>query len=204
MSDAAEKSIALTFDDGPSPENTPGLLDILTEYKVPASFCVLGSLIESNEYLLQRMLSLSCEIVNHSWNHEYLSKAPEEEIYENIRRTDDAIVRACGVRPRFFRPPYGASNEQLQSVLIRMEKAELLWNADPEDWKLRDTSQIISAVLDSAADGQIVIMHDIYAPTCAAASVIIPELLNRGYELKTVSELLKHRHPVPGRAYGHS
>ena len=124
MTASHSKNIALTFDDGPSPDNTPMLLDILSEYNVPASFCVLGSLIESNEALLKRMLSLNCEIINHSWNHEYLTKVPEEEIYDNIRRTDDAILRACGVRPRFFRPPYGASNECLQSVLKSREEKQ--------------------------------------------------------------------------------
>ncbi len=198
------KIIALTFDDGPSPDNTPMLLDILSEYNVPASFCVLGSLIESNEALLKRMLSLNCEIVNHSWNHEYLAKAPKEVIYDNIRRTDDAIFRACGVRPRFFRPPYGASNECLQSVLKSLEKIELLWNSDPEDWRLRDAQKVTSAVLDSVAGKEIIILHDIYTSTCMAAAVIIPELLHRGYELKTVSDLLKHKNPVPGKAYGHA
>lgn len=204
MTSSPAKKIALTFDDGPSPDNTPMLLDILSEYNVPASFCVLGSLIESNEALLKRMLSINCEIVNHSWNHEYLAKSPEEVIYDNIQRTDDAIFRACGVRPQYFRPPYGASNECLKSALKNLKKTGLLWNSDPEDWKLRDATKIASAVLDSVTDGGIIILHDIYTPTCMAAAVIIPELLQRGYELKTVSDLLKHRNPVPGKFYGHA
>ena len=203
MTALKEKTIALTFDDGPSPDTTPMLLDILSAYKVPASFCVLGSLVSTNEEILQRIVSLNCEIVNHSWNHENLTKYPEAEIEENIRRTDAEIFRACGVRTRFFRPPYGATNPPLMAVTQRLGKPQLLWMVDSEDWKLRNAPDIIPAVLHAADNKAIVLMHDIYRSSCEAAAVIIPELLKQGYELKTVSDLLKHRNPCPGQIYGH-
>ena len=107
---------------------------------------------------------------------------------------------AAGRHFTLLRPPYGAKNA---TVLRAIGKPAILWSIDTLDWKTKNSGSTINAVLNHVKDGDIILMHDIYSPTADASATIIPELVNRGYQLVTVTELANHRGGLQaGKVYG--
>ena len=129
---------------------------------------------------------MGCEIGNHTYNHTSLTKVEIPEIQNQISSTNIAVYNVIGVSPAVMRPPGGGYNDTVKSVV---GMPIILWSIDTLDWKTRNATSTQAAVLDHVRDGDIVLMHDLYSQTAEASKVIIPELINRGYQLVTVSEL---------------
>lgn len=200
--DPTRPMVALTFDDGPSSTETPKILAALESVGGRATFFVVGNRVPANAAVLQRAAADGCEIGNHTWNHETITKQSAEGLKNILNTTNDAVQNACGVRPVVMRPPGGAYNASSLAVVGDLGMSAYYWSIDPRDWKTRNAQSTIDAVLNNVKDGDIILMHDIYAATADAASVIIPELVNRGYQLVTVSEMAAARGGgVPGQIY---
>lgn len=182
--------IALTFDDGPSKLYTPRILDVLEEYNSVGTFFVLGSHVKDNKDTLIRMIENGHEIGNHSYNHKDITTMSDEELYKQIKGTDDLIRNATGYIPSIMRPPYGANSEEYNKKIF---KPIILWSIDTLDWENRNTEIIVNNILDNVKDGDIILMHDLYDSTAEAVEKVVPELINRGYQLVTVSELYEYR-----------
>lgn len=182
--------VALTFDDGPSPKNTPRILDALNRNDAKATFFVLGTEAKSNPEILRRMINEGHEIGNHSYDHKDLTKLSDEDIAYQIYHTQQIISDATGQTPALVRPPYGFFNVNL---LERAPFPFILWSVDTLDWKNRDSRIISDYILETVADGDVILLHDLYDSTAAAMEQVIPELIRRGYQLVTVSELAQYR-----------
>jgi peptidoglycan/xylan/chitin deacetylase (PgdA/CDA1 family) len=187
--DPAKPMLALTFDDGPS-SVTPRILDLLEQYNARATFCVIGNRVERYGDTIRRAAGLGCEIVGHSWDHKYLTKLSADQARENLRTTSEAIAAVTGAPQSLYRPPYGAVDDELQTVSAELGLSLLMWSVDPRDWQTRDPDAIYEHIADKAKDGAIIICHDIYDTTADAMERVIPMLLEKGYQLVTVSELL--------------
>ncbi len=112
------------------------------------------------------------------------------------------VFNASGVTPVVMRPCGGATNDAGMVVAGTISMPAILWSIDTLDWRTKDAESTISAVLDHVRDGDIILMHDLYTATADASDVVIPELVNRGYQLVTVSELSSYRGGLlPGRSY---
>ena len=193
--------IALTFDDGPS-DATMRVLDALEKVGAKATFFVVGERVAGHERELRRMAAGGFQIGNHTWSHELISRIPEEELRRTLGSTNEAVRNACDVLPAVMRPPGGVWSDAALAVLGEMGLPAVFWNVDPRDWETLDAQSTIEHVLDKAGDGRIVIMHDRYEPTADAVEVIAPELVSRGFELLTVSELARARGGMqPGTRY---
>lgn len=193
------KLLILTFDDGPSDEYTPRVLTALEKANARATFFMMGSKVAGREHLLRRMVHNGCEIGCHMWNHEFITGDPEV-IRDSLGRTREAIRAASGVSPVLMRPPGGVSSPESLELVSQMNLGIICWNVDPRDWDTLDTASTVEHVLANAADGKIVIMHDIYEPTARAAEILIPELVSQGYELVSVSEAAAARGGItPGK-----
>lgn len=189
-----QKVIALSFDDGPKKGTTDIILDALKNYDAHATFFVLGSMAEKNPELLTEMVNQGNEVGSHSWDHPHLTKMNDQKVKHQIDRTKSLIQNITGIEPTLFRPPYGSFDQSVCDLLGNAEVA--LWDIDTEDWKYRDKDHIVSTVMNNAADGRIVLMHDIYQTSAEAAVEIIHQLTSQGYKIVSVSELLeikKHR-----------
>ena len=195
--------IALTFDDGPMEGTTNLILDELEKHDANATFFVCGNQAKHYPALLKRQIDLGCEIGNHTYSHPALTSLNSEKMKEQISKTNEIVSQATGVTPSLVRPPYGSIN---QAVKNNLKARFILWDLDTLDWKTRNTEATIKAVLDGASDGQIVLMHDIHDPTAKAAKKIIPELINRGFYLATVSEMFEAKGYFleEGKAYNHA
>lgn len=202
-----DKVIALTFDDGPSLSITPQILDILEKHQVKATFFTVGyNLTESKTMSLRRALSLGCEIGNHSNTHpSSLADLSDEEILQEITEGNRRIAAlvGSGYVPTLLRPPGGHIDERVMDVLytggIRMHT--ILWNSDSRDWEFNKRWQdgelsfeeavegAVALILSEAANGGIVLMHDIKEITPDVLDRVIEKLTKMGYTFVTVSEL---------------
>lgn len=180
-----KKHIALTFDDGPS-SFTGRLLDCLEANQAKATFFMVGTEIEYFPEEVKRMEKLGCELGNHTYSHTDLTTLSPEEMTAQIAGTDELLLDLTGHGATVVRPPYGSVNS---SVKATIGTPMILWSIDTEDWKSQDPQQIVDIVLSQAADGSIVLMHDIFSTSVDAAEILIPELTKQGYELVTVHEL---------------
>ncbi|MBP1927275.1 peptidoglycan/xylan/chitin deacetylase (PgdA/CDA1 family) [Sedimentibacter acidaminivorans] len=198
--DPDQPMVAITFDDGPSQYYTPIILDVLKENDARATFFVLGNEVKKNKEILVRMIDEGNEIGNHSYNHKDLTSISDYELYQQIVGTDEFIEDITGIKPTVIRPPYGFVNDRISS---RIYKPIILWSLDTLDWQNRNTKKICSNILENVKDGDIVLMHDIYGTTADAVKIVVPELVKRGYQLVTVSELNQYRQAtmLPGHKY---
>lgn len=198
--DPSKPMIALTFDDGPRPGPTARILNQLEAYNARATFFVVGEFAAGQGALLNRMRAINCQIGNHTYSHPNLTTLSASGISSEITRTANIVYNATGTYPTVVRPPYGARN----ATVSKAANAPLiLWSVDTLDWQTRNTQMIVDHVLNTVRDGDIVLMHDLYDTTAAAAEILIPELIARGYQLVTVSELATYRNTtlVSGNAY---
>ncbi|MBJ8325951.1 polysaccharide deacetylase family protein [Streptococcus pacificus] len=186
IANQGRKVVALTFDDGPSAQTTPQVLDILAKYHIKATFYILGSHVAGNEAILQRMVASGHELGNHSWDHPALTSLTSEQIKWQIKSTNDAIANATGVTPKTVRPPYGDSNPQVaQDVGLPL----VFWTVDTRDWAERNTPSIMTNLKATLGSGGVVLMHDIHQTSVDALPTVIDYLISQGYEFVTISEL---------------
>lgn len=183
--------IAMTFDDGPHPQNTPRLLDILRARNVKATFYVIGRSVDLYPQIVRRTVAEGHEIGNHSYTHRLLSKLGDSELRQEMIRCHEAVGRAAGVRMRTMRPPYGGLLQR-QRELVHNEFGypTILWAVDPLDWKRPGPSVVTSRILSGTNAGSIVLAHDLHAQTVDAMPATIDGLLRRGFKFVTVSQLL--------------
>ncbi|MCL2401834.1 MAG: polysaccharide deacetylase family protein [Oscillospiraceae bacterium] len=200
--DTSRPMVALTFDDGPS-RYTDKILDLLEQHGGRATFMVLGNLIDGRRDALTRMVEMGSEVIGHSWDHRNLTKLSKTEIRAEITDTSAAISAVTGITWPMFRPPYGSYNDAVKAVAAELGYAIIYWSVDTLDWKHRDPDWVYKAVMNDVEDGSIVLLHDIHGTTAEAMIRVIPRLIEEGYQLVTVSELLYHRHGglEPGRVY---
>jgi peptidoglycan/xylan/chitin deacetylase (PgdA/CDA1 family) len=187
----AGMAVALTFDDGPSPDTAP-LLDALERAQAPATFFVLGREIAGREELLRREIRDGDAVGDHSWSHPRLAGGGSFA-EQQLSSTKQAIEKATGFTPCLFRAPYGDVSANLVGEAGGLGLTTIQWNVDPRDWSMPGTSTIVQRVTSAVRPGSIVIMHDGGGPreqTVEAVPRIVAALRARGYRFETVPALL--------------
>ena len=183
------KVIALTFDDGPNTTTTVQILDQLEKYNVTASFFVVGNNVnESTEPVVRRAYEMGCEINNHSKTHSYMNKMTAEEIRKEVQTTSDKVEAITGEPTKFFRPPYIAVNQTMYDSI----DLPFICGYGSNDWDAKvSVEDRAGKVLEQITDGSIILLHDSQGndKTVEALDILIPTLLEQGYEFVTVSEL---------------
>ena len=183
-----KKVIALTFDDGPS-IYTESVLNVLNEYNARATFFVIGSKVKYYSDTLINLLDSGNEIGNHTYNHKLLSKLNDDELLNQINKTQEIIKEYTGFTPTLFRPSYGSIKKSQKSMI---DLNIILWNVDTLDWKYKNSKVIANRALSKAKDGSIILMHDTHKRSVEDLKIILNELKDE-YEFVTISELLKIR-----------
>lgn len=192
-----DKVVALTFDDGPHPENTDKLLNILADNGAVATFFVLGENAERYPEVIERIYAGGNEIGTHSYSHADLMKLSLEDIMSNeYGKTNDVLEGIIGVRATIDRPPYGSMSDDRAAEIGR---EQILWSVDPEDWKdeYKSTSSLMDNIFNGTnsgvkvSDGAIILSHDIHATTVDAYDTIIKELKAQGYKFVTITQMMQ-------------
>ena len=187
--DKNKKMVALTYDDGPS-IYTPRVLKTLKENNAVATFFVVGNRVPTYSDTVKKAHDMGCEIGNHTYEHKSLPNLSETEVKRQISKTNKEVKKAIGEKPVIMRPTGGATNANVKQWV---GMPSIIWSVDTLDWKTRNADSTRRAVLNRVKDGDIVLMHDLYSATATASETIIPELVRRGYQLVTVSELAECR-----------
>lgn len=189
--------IALTFDDGPNPYYTPQVLNILEHYKVKATFFCMGRLVAAYPAIVQQEYEAGHVIGDHSWSHPYMPALSAPSVQLQIVPTADIIQTTIGVRPTFFRPPYGAMSVEVLTQASHLGMTTVLWNDEAKDWTRPGVTTIVQVILALAHNGAIILLHDgggDRSQTVAALPSIIEGLIKSGFQLVTMQQISKDLH----------
>lgn len=199
--DPTRPMVALTYDDGPAPA-TARVLDVLETHGARATFYMVGNRMNSYPDTVRRVAALGCEIGSHTWGHNYITGLGNQALHSNLNQFDSVLQKIAGVRSATMRPPGGFVNEASRQALADYGVPAIMWSIDTLDWKTRSAQATVNTVLSKVKDGSIILMHDLYGATADATAILVPELISRGYQLVTISELAACRGGMqPGHVY---
>jgi peptidoglycan-N-acetylglucosamine deacetylase len=190
------RSLALTFDDGPS-ESTPQILDLLARYNIPATFFQCGANVKRLPEIARAVAAAGHPIGNHTHTHPMLCFRPQPFIEEQLGLAQESIEEHAGVRPRWFRSPYGVRWFGLAPAQRRFGLTGVMWSVIGYDWKLK-AGAIVRRVAGGVSNGAIVCLHDgrelrvkpDTTETVEAVRRLVPLLLDQGYKFETIDRLL--------------
>ena len=182
--------VALTFDDGPRSSTTGPLLDGLELREAPATFFLVGSRIPGNEDLVRRMAAEGHQIGVHTYDHVSLQGLSRKDCDLQVGKTRALISGLLGEGNYWLRPPYGQIDRAAEGWC---GGPVVLWSVDPEDWRDDDVNRVVSAVVEHVSDGDIVLMHDLFASSSQAALQIVDALQAKGFCFVTVEQLMEAR-----------
>jgi peptidoglycan/xylan/chitin deacetylase (PgdA/CDA1 family) len=190
--------IAITFDDGPNPVQTPRLLKMLKERGIKATFFCCGQCVAQSPEVAKQIIEEGHEIGNHSWSHPLLTKMSEAAVKDQIDRTHNVITQTTGVTPTLLRPPYGAFTTRQRAWANGVWNYKIiLWDVDSLDWKHRNPAKTESIIMAETKKGSIILCHDIHKTTVDAMPATLDALIAKGFKFVTVTELIKmHHEPV--------
>ena len=189
-----EKWVALTFDDGPSGALTERLLDGLAARDVKATFFVCGYRVAEYPAALRRIAAEGHEIGLHSEKHDYMQKMDYEAVLDDLTRCRAEVAECCGTQARLFRPPGGLYSETVLRASSKLDLSLILWSVDPEDWRPGVSGRTVERrVTEQAADGAVILLHDLNRRTLDALPGMIRTLKERGFEVLTVSALAERQ-----------
>ena len=204
------RCIALTFDDGPSPQTTAALLDGLKERGAHATFFLIGEQIAGNEDLVRRMKDEGHQVGGHSYTHIRLDSADAAALAE-IQKTDETLRAILGDGEiqeglvweaamsaadgdYWLRPPWGFASDALKSAV---SVPLIYWTIDTMDWSVRNRDLVAHHIIENAKSGDIVLLHDPYDTSVEAALQTIDVLSEQGYEFVTLEELFSNAGVTP-------
>ncbi|ACK64853.1 polysaccharide deacetylase [Rippkaea orientalis PCC 8801] len=156
------KTVVLTFDDGPSPDYTPKILKKLAQYNIKATFFVVGHRVEHHCDLVRQIVDKGHELGNHTYSHRNLTQLSAKQQEQEIAKTQEAIRKCVGEThvPKWFRAPYGVQNQITFTILKKLNLSSVLWSVDTNDWRIQSTSQTIANDVIASHGKGIVLMHD--------------------------------------------
>ena len=181
------KELFLTFDDGPHPEYTPPVLDLLKAHGATATFFLIGNLIDSHPDVVRRIVDEGHQLGNHSWSHPFMSDLPIEEQMDEIARTDASLAAFDGHATHPFRPPCGVLPRNLLARFARTGRTIAFWSYDSHDYERLPAATLIGQVrADPPKAGDVVLMHDDNADTVELLAGLLPEWRAQGYAVRAM------------------
>lgn len=200
--DPTKPMVALTFDDGPL-KHSSNVLKALDAHGAKATFFVIGKNIEEFSNTLKRISDSGHQLAVHAWSHPKYTDISDSAIRSQIQRTADKIFEVTGQKATMMRTTYGHADRRVRRVIAEMGMPIILWRVDSKDWAHRSARRTTNTILGEVKNGDIVLCHDIWESTGQAMETVVPSLIQRGFQLVTVEELLSFRAEplVPGREY---
>lgn len=192
--DTQENKVAITFDvNWTDKEYLYDILDILDKYQVKATFFVMGKWIvypDSNLEKIKAIYERGHEIGNHSYSHQDFARVSKEKMIDEIRKTEDTIYQAIGVKTELFRFPSGSYNDTAINVVEELGYKSIHWDVDSVDWKQLGSDVEYNRVMKKVKSGSIILFHNNGKYTPGNLDRIIPELESYGYEFVKISDLI--------------
>jgi peptidoglycan/xylan/chitin deacetylase (PgdA/CDA1 family) len=183
------RTVCLSFDDGPHPEHTPRLLDVLDEHRVPATFFVIGQNAERYPKLIERIAAEGHDLGNHSYFHREPTETSPQALLEEVRRTAGLLREIIGRSTSLVRPPHGKVTAAKFWALWRAGQTVVLWNRDPKDFAC-ESAETLSAWFQRhpLAAGDLVLLHDNHPYAAEALPAVIRGARERQLAFGTASQ----------------
>ena len=195
-----QKIVALTFDDGPSPEWTPKILDELKKANIKATFFMIGHHVKKYPEVARRVAAEGHTIGNHTYAHSVIFYYTPEEVEEEIKYTELIVKEVTGQRTKFFRPPKAWIMNTMKDKVKSMGYEVILWSLNSKDWVTFDDKYMVRYILRNIRNGDILLFHDSggvfkteggnRCETVSAIPLLAEKLKERGFKFVTVDELL--------------
>ena len=196
--DESRREIAVTFDDGPHPKDTPQVLEKLAKHNILATFFLVGRYVEQYPALVKQIHQSGHQLGIHGFRHRPFSLEKPSTLQIQLERTRDAIANICGISPetiKDLRPPYGAFTSTTARRLTEWGYRLVLWNNMPPHW-MQPVSWTISQILDQVHPGSIIVLHDGHGHGTKVAQIldiIIPKLKTQGYGFVTIKQIRERK-----------
>ena len=186
-----EKTIAITFDDGPDKLKTPLILDILTKYGVKATFFFIGKNLTGNEQLVKQIYEEGHLIGNHSFSHSgWFDLFPARKIRSELLETDRLIKKITGRSPLFFRPPFGVVNPLVAKALKNMHWKAVCWDIRSLDTKGQRPEKTMHRIISTLKPGSVILLHDGTTFSGNYLGDLISKIRDAGYGIVSLDKLL--------------
>lgn len=185
------KAVAITFDDGPVAGRTDKILDVLHQHNAPAAFFCIGKRVDAHPQLVRRMHDAGHLIANHSYFHGVTFDLQwPASIHAELGATDEAIARAVGSRPVFFRPPYGVTNPMVASAVRRGRYTTVGWSVRSFDTVIGDRTRLLRRITRSLKGGDIILLHDHGKCTADILAELLNHISSLGLKIVRVDQLI--------------
>lgn len=184
------KAVSLTFDAAWGNEDTQHLIDIFEKYNIKVTFFVVGSWVDKYPESVKALSDAGHEVMCHSNDHAHFAQLSSQEIITNISTCNEKIAAVTGITPTLFRAPYGEYDDNVIATVNSMGIHTIQWDVDSLDWKELPANEIFDRVTSKVQSGSIVLFHNAALHTPEALPSIIEYLLQNGYSIVPVSELL--------------
>ncbi len=187
----AGRKVALSFDDGPHPEHSPRILDVLGQAGVKATFFVVGEEAEKYPALVKRMLEEGHEVANHSYGHYALLNATPADYLADVLHCQEVLEDICGCAlEKSFRPPYGSIPPLVFLKLIRLGFRTVFWSVDSDDSRMKEAGQLVERFSRKPlVSGDVVLLHEDYRHTLEALPVLLDGIRQKGFDLVRCQDL---------------
>lgn len=186
-----EKKVAITFDAAWGADKTEQILEVLKEFKVNATFFLVGMWCEKYEDMTKLIDKNGFEIGSHSYNHPDMVKLSKQQKLQELEKTNSIIKNITGKDVKLFRAPFGSYNNELIDTLSELGMTGIQWDVDTLDWKGYGPSEVIKRVNSKVGCGSIILCHNNADHVVENTRLILTTLINQGYSFVTVSELIK-------------
>lgn len=189
---STERTVALSFDDGPVQDYTPQILDILKQHEVPAAFFCIGYRIAENDDILERIHEEGHVIGNHSYTHNFwFDMKSARGMKYDLQVASEEIKRVTGVHPRLFRPPYGVTNPNLAKAITAGNYIPVGWSIRSLDTVIKDENKLMERVTANIRSGDIFLFHDHCEATVKILPALIQHIRAQGFIIQRIDKLLK-------------
>lgn len=188
--DRDDKKVAITFDAAWGADKTQGILDILQQNEVRATFFLVGFWVDDYPEMVKKIAESGCDIGNHSRNHLKMSTLNQTDVDAEIDYVNEKVEELTGKKPKFFRAPFGDYNNRLLERLEAKDMIGIQWDVDSLDWKGISSAEIMARISKRVKSGSIILCHNNRDHILEALPLMIANLKNQGYELVPMSELV--------------
>lgn len=189
-----EGNVAITFDDGPNPEFTPAILDILAKHQAKATFFLVGEQAARYPELVRRIAAEGHVVASHTMSHPEAPKASGDILRREVKENGELLQRITGMPVRYFRPPYGYFNVDYFQASKQYGLTVVLWSIVPRDWERPPRDVLAKRAIDELQPGSIILLHDgggDRTETVSALPLILNEIEQRQWRAVSLPELLK-------------
>jgi len=185
------KKIAITFDDGPHPQYTKSILDLLDKHNAKATFFCIGKQIEKHPELFKEIAKRGHCIGNHTYSHNaFIGFSSKAKWLKEIFKTDSIIKELIGISPKFFRPPFGITTPHLASAIKETKHLVVGWNNRPFDTALKNKNFVLTRIIKHISPGGIILLHDTQLDTFFLLEYLLLYLKENQFEAVTINNLI--------------